>query len=91
MENGKNHMARQWKSVMARKGPYTKQQICSPQQETTSFLNTSFLLVYKVQFPKNLRVMRDYQKTNERILIYFAVQGTNVECVTVRTLIPMVI
>jgi len=60
-------------------------------QETKSFLNTSFLLVYKVQSSKTLHVMRDYWKTNERILIHFVLLGTTIECVTVRTLTPMVI
>jgi len=47
-------------------------------QETKSFLNTSFLLVYEVQFSKNLHITRDYWKTNERILIHFALQGTTI-------------
>jgi len=83
MEKHKNRTARDWESVVATKGLHKKQDLQPTAvliQQTKSFLNTSFLLVYKVQFSTNLHVTRDHWKTNERIFIYFALLGTTVEC-----------
>jgi hypothetical protein len=56
MEKGKNNMARECESVVARKRPHKKQQICNPQQCSFRKINHSWVLHFywciKFSFPE---------------------------------------